>query len=105
MEPGRKNNESDNGVAHSDTEIQNNVPGDIEGNSKEHEGDGAPAVDQPDNASEMLPQTTEQLPDSGNVPDSNLEAASLGMFIRVLDTACLLLIKAGFKLLILSGVK
>ncbi|CAD6333582.1 unnamed protein product [Miscanthus lutarioriparius] len=77
-EPGRTNNESDNGVAHSDTEIQNNVPGDIEGSSKEHEGDGAPAVDQPDNASEMLPQTTEQLPDSGNVPDSNLEAASLG---------------------------
>ncbi|XP_066362527.1 uncharacterized protein [Miscanthus floridulus] len=78
VEPGRKNNESDNGVAHSDTEIQNNVPGDIEGNSKEHKGDGAPAVDQPDNASEMLPQTIEQLPDSGNGPDSNLEAASLG---------------------------
>lgn len=77
-EPGRKNNESDNGVAHSDTEIQNNVPGDIEGGSKEHEGDGTPAVDQPDNASEMLPQTSEQLPDSGNGPDSNLEAASLG---------------------------
>jgi len=77
-EPVRKNNESDNGLAHSDTEIQNNVPGDIEGSSKEHEGDGAPAVDQPDNASEMLPQTTEQLPESGNGPDSNLEAANLG---------------------------
>ncbi|AQK86544.1 Putative PWWP domain family protein [Zea mays] len=77
-EPGRKNNESDHGVVPSDKEIQNNVPGDMEESSEEHEGDGAPVVDQPNNTSEMLPQTGEQFPDSGNSPDSNLEAASLG---------------------------
>uniref|UniRef100_A0A804UGL3 PWWP domain-containing protein n=1 Tax=Zea mays TaxID=4577 RepID=A0A804UGL3_MAIZE len=78
VEPGTKNNESDNGIAHFDKEIQNNVPDDIEESSKEHEGDGAPVVDQTNNASEMLPQTGEQFPDVENSTDSNLEAASLG---------------------------
>jgi hypothetical protein len=77
-EPRRKNNESDHGVVPSDKEIQNNVPGDMEESSEQHEGDGAPAVDQPNNTSEMLPETGEQFPDSGNSPDINLEAASLG---------------------------
>ncbi|KAL6610352.1 hypothetical protein ACP70R_040321 [Stipagrostis hirtigluma subsp. patula] len=75
--PGLESKERDNGVAHCDMELENNVPGDVEGSSKIHEGDGAPAVDQPDDRSEMLPQTHEQVSVGGNNPSSN-EAASPG---------------------------
>ncbi|XP_062231610.1 uncharacterized protein LOC133929043 [Phragmites australis] len=75
-DPGRENKECDNGVAHCYKEIQNNVPVGAEGSSKINEDDGAPAVDQPKDRSEILPQW-EQITGSGNNPSSN-EAASPG---------------------------
>ncbi|PUZ65613.1 hypothetical protein GQ55_3G238800 [Panicum hallii var. hallii] len=81
-ERGTENNEIDYGVAHSGKEIQNNRPGEVEGSSKIHEDDGAPAADQPDDGSVMLLQTGEQFPASGNGPSSNEEASSLGNVIQ-----------------------
>jgi len=81
-ERGTESNEIGYGVAHSGKEIQNNVPGEVGGSSKIHEDDGAPAADQPDDGSEMLPQTGEQFPDSGNGPSSNEEDSSLGNVIQ-----------------------
>ncbi|CAN6346530.1 unnamed protein product [Urochloa humidicola] len=60
-----ENSEIDYGIAHSDKEIQNNVPGEVEGCSKIYEDDGEPAADLPGDGYVMLPQTGEQFPDSG----------------------------------------
>ncbi|XP_062179866.1 uncharacterized protein LOC133884457 isoform X2 [Phragmites australis] len=95
-DPGRENKERDNGVAHCDTEIQNNVPGDVEGSSKIHEDVGAPAVDQPDDRSEMLLQTGEQVPGSGNNPSGN-EVASPGNVDQCARYCLPLLDKGGFR--------
>ncbi|KAK3138545.1 hypothetical protein QOZ80_5AG0370320 [Eleusine coracana subsp. coracana] len=76
-EPGRENEERDNGVAHYDKEIQNNVPGAVVGSSKIHEDNGAPAVDQLDDGSEMLPQTVQDVPGGETISIYN-EAASSG---------------------------
>ncbi|OEL29225.1 hypothetical protein BAE44_0009754 [Dichanthelium oligosanthes] len=81
-ERGTENNEIDYGEAHSDKEIQNNVPGEVEGSSKIHEDDGVTVVEQPDDGSVMLPQTGEQFPDSGNGPSSNEGASSLGNVVQ-----------------------
>ncbi|CAN6332782.1 unnamed protein product [Urochloa humidicola] len=64
-EHGTENSEIDYGIAHSDKEIQNNVPGEVEGCSKIYEDDGEPAADLPGDGYVMLPQTGEQFPDSG----------------------------------------
>ncbi|GJM88817.1 hypothetical protein PR202_ga04930 [Eleusine coracana subsp. coracana] len=80
-EPGRENEERDNGVAHYDNEVQNNVPDNVVGSSKIHEDNGAPVVDQLDDGSEMCPQTVQDVSGGETISIYN-EAASSGNVAR-----------------------
>ncbi|GJN14640.1 hypothetical protein PR202_gb01488 [Eleusine coracana subsp. coracana] len=80
-EPGRENEERDNGVAHYDNEVQNNVPDNVVGSSKIHEDNGAPVVDQLDDGSEMCPQTVQDFSGGETISIYN-EAASSGNVAR-----------------------
>ncbi|CAL4893972.1 unnamed protein product [Urochloa decumbens] len=96
-EHGTENSEIDYSIAHSDKEIQNNVPDEVEGSSKIYEDDGAPLADQPGDGYVMLPQIGDQFPDSGNGLSSNEESASLGNVVQGARYCLPPLDKGGFQ--------